>query len=256
MFTKGTVADLLKKGEREQRRRRRKEANAAATSSSAPAVTNHDGKGDSRGKVLSSPGVDEVSSESEEEIGAQDQQDRATEGPLGARKIAKYVPYHRVTNSDVFKGGVMWPTGSDVGWANQVGLRTGDAYNGYEKTPDPRRGHYVCPVCNARSHLSEVLADHMCASHDLGLELRRRLQPGDEAKPEVEPPTAKRPLIPAAMTSQLWWTKMVDPVTRRERELGEVPEEESFSNMSPWRNLVRAWEMRNHERLIERTWHE
>eukprot|EP00971_Amphidinium_carterae_P149459 2963224-Amphidinium_carterae.1 len=75
MFTKGTVADLLKKGEREQRRRRRKEANAAATSSSAPAVTNHDGKGDSRGKVLSSPGVDEVSSESEEEIGAQDQQD-------------------------------------------------------------------------------------------------------------------------------------------------------------------------------------
>eukprot|EP00971_Amphidinium_carterae_P149460 2963224-Amphidinium_carterae.2 len=242
----------------------------------------------------------------------------------------------------------MWPTGSDVGWAKQVGLRSGDGHNGYEKTPDPRGGHYVCPVCNARSHLTEVLADHMCASHDLGLEpnycneysvaelvsginnlavgkkfraddgetkpkflmtlpeakipwmghpifemdnepmslkvildedgqvinsyrdqpqgqlstehpaldLRRRLQPGDEAEPEVEPPTAKRPLIPAAMTSQLWWTKMVDPVTRRERELGEVPEEESFNNMSPWRNLVRAWEMRNHERLIERTWHE
>eukprot|EP00971_Amphidinium_carterae_P242143 4807896-Amphidinium_carterae.1 len=26
--------------------------------------------------------------------------------------------------------------------------------------------------------------------------------------------------------------------------------------MSPWRNLVRAWEMRNHEKLNTQTWHE
>eukprot|EP00971_Amphidinium_carterae_P069632 1378170-Amphidinium_carterae.1 len=129
MFTKGTVADLLKKGECEQRRRRRKEANAMASSPSAPAVTNHDDKGVARGKVLSSPGVNEDSSESEEEAGAQDEQDRATEGPLGARKIAKYAPYHQVTNSDVHKGGVMRPTGSDVHWSNKLGLRPGDASN-------------------------------------------------------------------------------------------------------------------------------
>eukprot|EP00971_Amphidinium_carterae_P250480 4972756-Amphidinium_carterae.1 len=34
------------------------------------------------------------------------------------------------------------------------------------------------------------------------IDLRRRLQPGDEAEPEVEPPTARRPLIPAALTSK------------------------------------------------------
>eukprot|EP00971_Amphidinium_carterae_P011508 226777-Amphidinium_carterae.1 len=70
-------------------------------------------------------------------------------------------------------------------------------------------------------------------------DLRRRLQPGDEAEPEVEPPTTRRPLIPAAMSSKLWWTKMTDPLDSRERrnrangEPVEEPEEESFSNMSP-----------------------
>eukprot|EP00971_Amphidinium_carterae_P198116 3932119-Amphidinium_carterae.1 len=96
-------------------------------------------------------------------------------------------------------------------------------------------------------------------------DLRRRLQPGDEAEPEVEPPTTRRPVIPAAMTSKLWWTKMNDPLDSRERrsrardepvEVLEEPEEESFSNMSPWRNVVRAWEMRNHGKLQEKTWHE
>eukprot|EP00971_Amphidinium_carterae_P239532 4755415-Amphidinium_carterae.1 len=93
-------------------------------------------------------------------------------------------------------------------------------------------------------------------------DLRRRLQPGDEAEPEVEPPTARRQLIPAAKTSKLRWTKMNDPLDNRERrnrangEPAEEPVEESFSNMSPWRNLVRAWEMRNHEKLQEKTWHE
>eukprot|EP00971_Amphidinium_carterae_P337537 6474391-Amphidinium_carterae.1 len=95
MFTKGTVADLLRKNEREQRQRRRKEAKTIAPSSSAFAATNQEGKEDTRGKVLSSPGVDAESSNSEEEAGAQDEQDRATEGPLGARKIAKYSPFHK-----------------------------------------------------------------------------------------------------------------------------------------------------------------
>eukprot|EP00971_Amphidinium_carterae_P209353 4152806-Amphidinium_carterae.1 len=170
MFTKGTVADLLKKGEREQRRRRRREANAEAFSPSAPAATNQDGKEDARGKVLSSPGVNGQSSESEDEAGAQDEQDRAAEGPLGARKIVKYAPYHRVTNSDVHTGGVMRRTGSDVRWSSRVGLRPGDASNAYEKTPDPRRGHYVCPGCNAKFHLSEMLADHMITLHGIGIE--------------------------------------------------------------------------------------
>eukprot|EP00971_Amphidinium_carterae_P242176 4808735-Amphidinium_carterae.1 len=123
-----------------------------ASSSSAPAVTNQE-----------ETGFNEESSESEEEAGAQDEQDRATEGPLGARKIAKYAPYHQVTNSEAHAGGIMRPTGSDVHWSNRMGLRPGDASNAYEKTPDPRRGHYICPGCNVKFHLSEMLADHMIA---------------------------------------------------------------------------------------------
>eukprot|EP00971_Amphidinium_carterae_P085771 1696875-Amphidinium_carterae.1 len=94
------------------------------------------------------------------------------------------------------------------------------------------------------------------------IDLRRRLRPGDDAEPEVEPPTTGRPLIPAALTSQLWWTKMIEPVTNMERqrrangEVVEEPKEEYFNNMSPWRNVVRAWEMRNHEKLTTQTWHE
>eukprot|EP00971_Amphidinium_carterae_P218245 4331982-Amphidinium_carterae.1 len=55
---------------------------------------------------------------------------------------------------------------------------------------------------------------------------------------------------------------MIDPETvqeRRRRANGEVveePEEETFSNMSPWRNLVRAWEMRNHEKINAQPWHD
>eukprot|EP00971_Amphidinium_carterae_P211882 4204685-Amphidinium_carterae.1 len=87
-------------------------------------------------------------------------------------------------------------------------------------------------------------------------DLRRRLLPGDEAE--------RRPLIPAAMTSKLWWTKMADPINAREgrnrtsTEPAEEPEPEAevFSHMSSWRNLVRAWEMRNHKKLQEKTWHE
>eukprot|EP00971_Amphidinium_carterae_P278741 5533537-Amphidinium_carterae.1 len=328
---------------------------ATAASNPVPAIVNPDNQEDARGKVLSSPGVDEESSETEEEVGAQDQQDRATEGPLGARKIAKYAPYHQVTNSDPFKGGVARPTGSDMHWALQVGIKYGTAQNGYEALPEPGRGRYRCPACATRFQLSESLADHMNQVHSMGLEpnfcneysvaelvsgvnnlavgkkfrvddgetkpkfvlkkpaevkipwmghpiynfenepisletihdeegevfaryreppqgqlsterpaidLRRRLRPGDDAEPEVEPPTARRPLIPAALTSQLWWTKMIDPVTNMERqrrangEAVEEPEEESFSHMSPWRNVVRAWEMRNHENLITQSWHE
>eukprot|EP00971_Amphidinium_carterae_P168256 3333696-Amphidinium_carterae.3 len=67
-------------------------------------------------------------------------------------------------------------------------------------------------------------------------------------------------MIPVAMTSKLWWTKMVDPDDeairdRNDVEPAEAPVEESSSNMSPWRNLVRAWEMRNHDRLQRENWH-
>eukprot|EP00971_Amphidinium_carterae_P214329 4253611-Amphidinium_carterae.5 len=64
------------------------------------------------------------------------------------------------------------------------------------------------------------------------------------------------------MTSKLWWTKMIDPADERERRTGtngeptEAPVEESFNSMSPWRNFVRAWEMRNHERLKTESWNE
>eukprot|EP00971_Amphidinium_carterae_P092282 1827100-Amphidinium_carterae.1 len=143
---------------------------AMASSNPVPAITNPDSQEDARGKVLSSPGVNEESSETEEEIGAQDQQDRATEGPLGARKIAKYAPYHQVTNSEAFKGGVARPTGSDVHWALQMGMKYGTAYNGYEATPEPNQGRYRCPACTTRFHLSEMLADHMSEAHGMGLE--------------------------------------------------------------------------------------
>eukprot|EP00971_Amphidinium_carterae_P273967 5437447-Amphidinium_carterae.1 len=312
-FTKGTMADHMKKTEREQRRKKKKEAMAAASSSSFPAVATSENKEDSRGKVLSSPGISEDSTESEEEIGAQDQQDRETEGPLGARKIAKYAPYYQVKKSDIYKGAVTAPTGSDVQWAQQKGITYGDGYNGYEASPDPRRAHYLCPVCNLKFHLSDMLADHLSEVHGMGLEpnfnneysvaemvsgvnnlavgkkfrvddgetrpkfimkladsrdvkipwmglptfandfepmsletvhdeesqvirhyrdqpqgqlskerpdmdLRRRLQPGEEAEPEMEPPTGRRPLIPAELDSKLWWTKMVDPITGLDRQ--------------------------------------
>eukprot|EP00971_Amphidinium_carterae_P314667 6254944-Amphidinium_carterae.2 len=355
-FTKGTVADLLRKGERDQRRKKRKEAMAAASSNPAPAIASIEGKQDARGKVLSSPGVDESSSETDEEIGAQDQQDREAEGPLAARKITKYAPHHKVTNTEPFKGGFPYSTGTDVQWAKLKGMRYG---TGWEAFPElhPNKGHYLCPACNLRFHLSEMLADHVTDAHGMGLEpnfnneysvaelvsgvnnlavgkkfrvddgesrpkfvmtkpgqpdikipwmglpifeedfqpmsietkhdedgqvfrsyrvppqgqlamesaaidLRRRLQPGDESEPEIEPPTARRPLIPAELTSQLWRTKTVSPKTvqeMRRRANGEVveePEEEPFSNMSPWRNLVRAWEMRNHEKLNTSSWHD
>eukprot|EP00971_Amphidinium_carterae_P093188 1844350-Amphidinium_carterae.1 len=305
MFTKGTMADLMKKDQREKRKKLRKEAKAKASLSSAPADTSREEKEDSRGKVLSSPGVEDSSSDSSDNDGAQDEQDRATEGPLGARKIAKYSPYHKVTNSQVYDGGTMRPTGSDVRWTNSLGLSYG---TGNELVPNPFRGRYICPCCDIKFHLSESLGDHMFTIHGMGLEpnycneysvgelvsainnlateekpmsldveisdhvvnhyrkvpngqlstdqpardLSRRFRPMQDGEPEVEPPTTSRPLIPVAMTSKLWWTKMMDPADERERrnsEPAEAPVEESFSNMSQWRNLVRAWEMRNHEKL-------
>eukprot|EP00971_Amphidinium_carterae_P126898 2514275-Amphidinium_carterae.1 len=55
---------------------------------------------------------------------------------------------------------------------------------------------------------------------------------------------------------------MVDPESRLDRRkqasgvIVEELEEETFCNMSPWRNLVRALEMRNHEKLNTHTWHD
>eukprot|EP00971_Amphidinium_carterae_P100641 1990957-Amphidinium_carterae.1 len=76
------------------------------------------------------------------------------------------------------------------------------------------------------------------------------------------------------MTSKLWWTKTADllddgvlggtlaraPGATRAgtsgASAGASAEEQSFRSMSPWRNLVRAWEMRNHEKLKTNSWRE
>eukprot|EP00971_Amphidinium_carterae_P232206 4607918-Amphidinium_carterae.3 len=92
-------------------------------------------------------------------------------------------------------------------------------------------------------------------------DLRERLRP---TEPEIEPSSERsRPLVPVPMTSKLWWIKMIKPTKGREQEAGtsgvlaEAPAEEpSFKNTSRWRNLVRAWEMRNHEKLKHSSWNE
>eukprot|EP00971_Amphidinium_carterae_P301155 5983323-Amphidinium_carterae.5 len=75
------------------------------------------------------------------------------------------------------------------------------------------------------------------------------------------------------MTSKLWWTKIADlrgegtpgvlagvPGANRAGTSGvlaEAPaEEQTLRSMSPWRNIVRAWEMRNSEVLKNYSWKE
>eukprot|EP00971_Amphidinium_carterae_P264156 5240449-Amphidinium_carterae.1 len=63
------------------------------------------------------------------------------------------------------------------------------------------------------------------------------------------PVSGLRDLIPAAMTSKLWWVKMKDVVRRGTpggpsagvpgSTTGEQPKEETFKGMAPMRNLVR-----------------
>eukprot|EP00971_Amphidinium_carterae_P271142 5380734-Amphidinium_carterae.1 len=69
------------------------------------------------------------------------------------------------------------------------------------------------------------------------------------------------------MTSKLWWTKMTGPVGNGAlggtlarapgaTGTGAATGERSFRSMSPLRNLVRAWEMRNYEKLKTFSWRE
>eukprot|EP00971_Amphidinium_carterae_P028051 552234-Amphidinium_carterae.1 len=161
MFTKGTVDDLLKKNQLEQQKKKKKEAKKTkASSSSAPAATDQE-------KIY---GMTPGGSDSDDDTGAQDAQDRATEGPLGARKIGDYSPYHQPTNSLVYSQVTMQPTGSDSRWRGQLGLSPGTQETGYNPTPNPRQGRYFCPGCDMRFHLSESMAEHLDGCHGIGLE--------------------------------------------------------------------------------------
>eukprot|EP00971_Amphidinium_carterae_P177292 3515924-Amphidinium_carterae.2 len=91
--------------------------------------------------------------------------------------------------------------------------------------------------------------------------------------------TEHTPLIPVAMTSKLWWTRMADiadgvPSILAGVNVGEgddfdmrgdevpglragTPNQNvkpPFRTMSFWRNLVRAWEMRNYHEIKSRGW--
>eukprot|EP00971_Amphidinium_carterae_P336564 6472990-Amphidinium_carterae.2 len=85
------------------------------------------------------------------------------------------------------------------------------------------------------------------------------------------------PLIPVAMTSKLWWTRMTELAEGVPRILAGIPSDDfaatgnevsgsrvgtsssqtlkpPFRTMSHWRNLVRAWEMRNYENVKKYGW--
>eukprot|EP00971_Amphidinium_carterae_P041479 814519-Amphidinium_carterae.1 len=65
---------------------------AAAAASTDPMAMDDDDGGKPREIVLASPGNELSSGDSEDDTGAQDAQDRITEGPLTARKLGNYKP--------------------------------------------------------------------------------------------------------------------------------------------------------------------
>eukprot|EP00971_Amphidinium_carterae_P006474 127734-Amphidinium_carterae.3 len=112
-----------------------------------------------------------------------------------------------------------------------------------------------------------------------------RLENGDPAKDlrkrvGIRNRVEHAPLIPVAMTSKLWSTRMTDIAEDVPSILAGIPNADErddfdmtrdgvsglragtsdqdvkppFRTMSFWRNLVRAWEMRNYEEIKSRGW--
>eukprot|EP00971_Amphidinium_carterae_P208714 4140864-Amphidinium_carterae.4 len=74
-------------------------------------------------------------------------------------------------------------------------------------------------------------------------------------------------LIPVAMTSKLWWDKLdsdgaLGVHVRAPEQYQGAPgvhvgaPQQSFKTMAPWRNMVRAWEMRKYDLIRRAGWNE
>eukprot|EP00971_Amphidinium_carterae_P132535 2625018-Amphidinium_carterae.1 len=113
------------------------------------------------GIVLVSRGNELSSSDSEEDAGAQDAQDRMTEGPLTARKLGHYKPDYSPTSTKPIVHVTRQPTGSDALWRAKLALNS---------SGQPTTGRYECVACGARFPLSNQVADHMLAIHHLAIE--------------------------------------------------------------------------------------
>eukprot|EP00971_Amphidinium_carterae_P333324 6468024-Amphidinium_carterae.1 len=114
------------------------------------------------GIVLESRGNELSSDDSEDGAGAQDAQDRMTEGPLTARKLGHYKPDYSPTDTKPITQVTLQPTGSDALWRAKLALD--------RNTLQPTTGRYECIVCEARFPLSNQAADHMLAIHQLAVE--------------------------------------------------------------------------------------
>eukprot|EP00971_Amphidinium_carterae_P255494 5071901-Amphidinium_carterae.1 len=133
---------------------------AAAAASTDPMAMNDDER-EPQETVLASPGNESPSSDSEDDAGAQDAQDRMTEGPLTARKLGNYKPTYFPIDSKVTTQVTVQPTGSDALWRDRLAL---------DRNTQPTTGRYECIVCGARFPASTQAAEHMLASHQLAIE--------------------------------------------------------------------------------------
>eukprot|EP00971_Amphidinium_carterae_P017823 351077-Amphidinium_carterae.1 len=237
---------------------KKKATDSLANSASAADATVEEADKDTREKLLSSPGVEHLSSDSDDDDGAQDAQDKATEGPLAARKIGDYKPTYIPSNSARYENATKQPTGSDARWRDRLkwlGIRL--HHQGQDITfvlpvwcevstqcavvrPHVRKfrfdmsadkpkflmepnvkipwmGKPLFEVQEKPSSMDTVLDNQVVdiyrniptsqlSSESPASDLRDRLSR------TVEGNIKFRPLVPAAMTSKLRWTKIADLV--------------------------------------------
>eukprot|EP00971_Amphidinium_carterae_P221211 4391745-Amphidinium_carterae.1 len=93
------------------------------------------------GIVLVSRGNESSSGDSEDDAGAQDAQDKITEGPLTARKLGYYKPDYAPTSTKPLVQVTRQPTGSDALWRFRLAL---------DGNTQPTVGRYECIACGAK----------------------------------------------------------------------------------------------------------